>query len=37
MSEDPYIMEEEEPSESRALESSLWEMQVCQLKKDICI
>ncbi|XP_053938638.1 nucleolar complex protein 4 homolog isoform X1 [Cuculus canorus] len=30
MSEDPYIMEEEEPSESRALESSLWEIQSLQ-------
>ncbi|KFV76842.1 Nucleolar complex protein 4, partial [Struthio camelus australis] len=30
LSEDPYIMEEEEPSESRALESSLWELQSLQ-------
>uniref|UniRef100_A0A8C5UJI3 Nucleolar complex associated 4 homolog n=1 Tax=Malurus cyaneus samueli TaxID=2593467 RepID=A0A8C5UJI3_9PASS len=30
MSEDPYIMEEEEPSASRALESSLWEIQSLQ-------
>ncbi|NWI71833.1 NOC4L protein, partial [Todus mexicanus] len=30
MSEDPYIMEEEDPSQSRALQSSLWEIQVCQ-------
>ncbi|NWI59417.1 NOC4L protein, partial [Calyptomena viridis] len=30
MSEDPYVMEEEEPSESRALESSLWEIQSLQ-------
>ncbi|KFP26004.1 Nucleolar complex protein 4, partial [Colius striatus] len=30
MSEDPYIMEEEEPSASRALESSLWEIQTLQ-------
>ncbi|NXJ47925.1 NOC4L protein, partial [Spizaetus tyrannus] len=30
MSEDPYIMEEEKPSESRALESSLWEIQSLQ-------
>lgn len=32
MSEDPYIMEEEDPSKSRALESSLWEIQVCHPK-----
>ncbi|KAM8797518.1 nucleolar complex protein 4 homolog [Eudromia elegans] len=30
LSEDPYIMEEKEPSESRALESSLWELQSLQ-------
>ncbi|KAM7145036.1 nucleolar complex protein 4 homolog [Macrochelys suwanniensis] len=30
LSEDPYIMDEEEPSESRALESSLWELQTLQ-------
>ncbi|XP_035196750.1 nucleolar complex protein 4 homolog [Oxyura jamaicensis] len=30
LSEDPYIMEEEEPPESRALESSLWELQSLQ-------
>ncbi|NWR97362.1 NOC4L protein, partial [Motacilla alba] len=30
MSEDPYVMEEEEPSESRALQSSLWEIQSLQ-------
>ncbi|XP_054852402.1 nucleolar complex protein 4 homolog [Eublepharis macularius] len=30
MSADPYVMEEEEPSESRALESSLWEIQTLQ-------
>ncbi|KAM6377900.1 nucleolar complex protein 4 homolog isoform 1-T1 [Pluvialis apricaria] len=30
MSEDPYIMEEESPSESRALESSLWEIRSLQ-------
>ncbi|NWX70302.1 NOC4L protein, partial [Alca torda] len=30
MSEDPYIMEEESPSESRALESSLWEIRALQ-------
>ncbi|KAK2537762.1 Noc4l [Columba livia] len=30
MSEDPYVMEEEEPSESRALESCLWEIQTLQ-------
>ncbi|NWR02190.1 NOC4L protein, partial [Paradoxornis webbianus] len=30
MSEDPYVMEEEEPSKSRALESSLWEIQSLQ-------
>ncbi|XP_068886939.1 nucleolar complex protein 4 homolog isoform X2 [Aphelocoma coerulescens] len=30
MSEDPYVMEEEEPSQSRALESSLWEIQSLQ-------
>ncbi|XP_040458184.1 LOW QUALITY PROTEIN: nucleolar complex protein 4 homolog [Falco naumanni] len=30
MSEDPYIMEEEQPSQSRALESSLWEIQTLQ-------
>ncbi|KFP16794.1 Nucleolar complex protein 4, partial [Egretta garzetta] len=30
MSEDPYIMEEEEPSKSRALESSLWEIRSLQ-------
>ncbi|OXB85003.1 UNVERIFIED_CONTAM: hypothetical protein H355_016125 [Colinus virginianus] len=30
LSEDPYIMEQEEPSESRALESSLWELQSLQ-------
>uniref|UniRef100_A0A8B9CFI4 Nucleolar complex associated 4 homolog n=1 Tax=Anser brachyrhynchus TaxID=132585 RepID=A0A8B9CFI4_9AVES len=30
LSEDPYIMEQEEPSESRALESSLWELQALQ-------
>ncbi|XP_068064845.1 nucleolar complex protein 4 homolog [Anomalospiza imberbis] len=30
MSEDPYIMEEKEPSESRALQSSLWEIQSLQ-------
>lgn len=35
MSEDPYVMEEEEPSESRALESSLWEIQVCHPKMSI--
>ncbi|XP_019394536.1 PREDICTED: nucleolar complex protein 4 homolog [Crocodylus porosus] len=28
--EDPYVMEEEEPSESRALESSLWELRALQ-------
>lgn len=33
LSEDPYIMEQEEPSESRALESSLWEIQVCHLTR----
>ncbi|XP_077164485.1 nucleolar complex protein 4 homolog [Paroedura picta] len=27
---DPYVMEEEDPSESRALESSLWEIQTLQ-------
>ncbi|CAI5797308.1 complex 4 homolog [Podarcis lilfordi] len=30
MSEDPYLMSEEEPSESRAMESSLWEIQTLQ-------
>ncbi|KFV63344.1 Nucleolar complex protein 4, partial [Dryobates pubescens] len=30
MSEDPYLMEEEEPSESRALQSCLWEIQALQ-------
>ncbi|NXR58374.1 NOC4L protein, partial [Rhadina sibilatrix] len=30
MSEDPYVMEEEEPSKSKALESSLWEIQSLQ-------
>ncbi|XP_035412610.1 nucleolar complex protein 4 homolog isoform X4 [Cygnus atratus] len=30
LSEDPYIMEQEEPSESKALESSLWELQALQ-------
>uniref|UniRef100_A0A8B9FFC0 CCAAT-binding factor domain-containing protein n=1 Tax=Amazona collaria TaxID=241587 RepID=A0A8B9FFC0_9PSIT len=30
ISEDPYIMEEEEPSKSQALESSLWEIQTLQ-------
>ncbi|KAL8180252.1 UNVERIFIED_CONTAM: Nucleolar complex protein 4 [Gekko kuhli] len=30
MSADPYEMEEEDPSESRALESSLWEIQTLQ-------
>lgn len=35
MSEDPYVMEEEEPSKSRALESSLWEIQVCHPKMSI--
>ncbi|XP_065707811.1 nucleolar complex protein 4 homolog isoform X1 [Patagioenas fasciata] len=30
VSEDPYVMEEEEPSESRALESCLWEIQTLQ-------
>ncbi|XP_061458935.1 nucleolar complex protein 4 homolog isoform X2 [Rhineura floridana] len=30
MSEDPYLMGEEEPSKSRALESSLWEIQTLQ-------
>ncbi|PKU36487.1 hypothetical protein llap_13207 [Limosa lapponica baueri] len=30
VSEDPYIMEEESPSESRALESSLWEIRTLQ-------
>ncbi|KAM7004390.1 nucleolar complex protein 4 homolog [Passerculus sandwichensis] len=30
MSEDPYVMEEEEPSESRALQSSVWEIQSLQ-------
>uniref|UniRef100_A0A8D0L6N2 Nucleolar complex associated 4 homolog n=1 Tax=Sphenodon punctatus TaxID=8508 RepID=A0A8D0L6N2_SPHPU len=28
--EDPYVMDAEEPSESRALESSLWELQTLQ-------
>lgn len=37
MSEDPYIMEEEEPSASRALESSLWEIQVCHPKMSSCV
>jgi len=37
LSEDPYIMEQEEPSESRALESSLWELQVCHLTRHICV
>ncbi|KAH0625354.1 hypothetical protein JD844_014808 [Phrynosoma platyrhinos] len=30
MLEDPYVMDEEEPSESRALESSLWEIKTLQ-------
>uniref|UniRef100_A0A663MDV1 Nucleolar complex associated 4 homolog n=1 Tax=Athene cunicularia TaxID=194338 RepID=A0A663MDV1_ATHCN len=30
MSEDPYIMEEEDPSKSRALESCLWEIRSLQ-------
>lgn len=30
-------MEQEELSESRALESSLWELQVCQLTGHICV
>ncbi|XP_060105182.1 nucleolar complex protein 4 homolog [Heteronotia binoei] len=30
LSADPYVMEEEDPSESRALESSLWEIQTLQ-------
>nr|XP_056715508.1 nucleolar complex protein 4 homolog [Euleptes europaea] len=30
MSADPYVMEEEDPLESRALESSLWEIQTLQ-------
>ncbi|XP_053135039.1 nucleolar complex protein 4 homolog isoform X2 [Hemicordylus capensis] len=30
MSEDPYVMAAEEPSESRALESSLWEIKTLQ-------
>lgn len=37
MSEDPYVMEEEEPSQSRALESSLWEIQVCHPKMSIWV
>lgn len=37
MSEDPYVMEEEEPSESRALQSSLWEIQVCHPKMSIWV
>lgn len=36
MSEDPYVMEEEEPSESRALESCLWEIQVRRQTRNIC-
>lgn len=27
--EDPYLMDEEDPAECRALESSLWEIKVC--------
>ncbi|XP_060641650.2 nucleolar complex protein 4 homolog [Anolis sagrei] len=30
MLEDPYVMDEEDPSESRALESSLWEIKTLQ-------
>ncbi|XP_029475320.1 nucleolar complex protein 4 homolog isoform X2 [Rhinatrema bivittatum] len=30
LTDDPYIMEEEDPSKSRALESSLWELQALQ-------
>lgn len=27
--EDPYLMDEEDPAQCRALESSLWEIKVC--------
>ena len=27
--EDPYLMDEEDPAQSCALESSLWEIKVC--------
>lgn len=28
--DDPYLMEEEDPTQCHALESSLWELQVCR-------
>lgn len=32
--EDPYLMDEEDPVQCRALESSLWEIKVCSASND---